>query len=68
VVAHFDIIRAMKSIRYEVTLEKIERIRVIVDATDRVAARLLALEKERRGEADSVEDRVISVADITCVG
>lgn len=65
--AQFDIICAMKSNRYEVTLEKIERIRVIVHETDPEAARLLALEKEQRGEVDSIEDRAISVMEIARV-
>ena len=46
--------------KFEVTLEKVERIRIVVAATDTESARLVALEKERRGEADAAED--VSVA------
>ncbi len=42
--------------RFEVTLEKVERIRIAVLATDAESARLIALEKERRGEVDASED------------
>ena len=47
--------------KFEVMLEKVERIRVVVEATDAEAARLTALEKERRGEADAAEDADVTV-------
>lgn len=50
--------------KFEVTLEKVERIRIVVAATDTESARLVALEKERRGEADAAEDVCVAAVGI----
>ena len=50
--------------KFEVMLEKIERIRVVVEATSAEAACLAALEKERRGEADAAEDADVTAKEV----
>lgn len=46
------------------TLKKVERIRVVVVAANADAARLAALEKERRGEVDAASDIDVRVLDV----
>lgn len=50
--------------KFEVMLEKIERIRVVVEATSAEAACLAALEKERCGGADAAEDADVTVKEV----
>lgn len=57
----------MEGKRYEVALEKVERIKVVVDARDEGEARLAAFERERRGDADSVVDHAVSVVAVVRV-
>ena len=54
----------MKIKRYEVMLEKVERICVVVEAKDENAAHLIALEQERRGEVDSIWDHAMHVVSV----
>lgn len=50
--------------KYEVILEKVERIRIVVAATNVESARSVALEKERHGEVDAAEDVSVIVKGI----
>lgn len=52
---------SMPNRKYEVILEKVERVRVVVDASDAESAGLIAEEFERRGDIDSVDEISMSV-------
>ena len=63
----FGIIRAMGG-KFEVLIEKTERICVVVEAEDESFARVVALEAERRGEAASAKDVSAHVVSCKCRG
>ena len=63
----FGIIRAMGG-KYEVFIEKTERICVMVEAEDEGFARVVALEAERRGETASAKDVSANVVSCKCRG
>lgn len=61
----FDIIPAMGG-KYEVVIEKTERVCVVVEAEDVNLAHIAALEAERRGEIASAEDVTTRVVACKC--
>ena len=54
--------------KYEVLIEKTERVCVVVEAEDESFARVVALEAERRGEITSAEDVSARVVSCNCRG
>ena len=63
----FGIIRAMGG-KYEVLIEKTERVCVVVEAENESSARVVALEAERRGETASAKDVSANVVSCKCRG
>lgn len=58
----------MREKRFEVIIEKAERVCVVVDAADERSARVFALEAERRGETVSARDVSARVVSCRCCG